>query len=335
MPDAPDPAQLPEQTEVIAEHADLGKGDVSKTVVKGTVPHPDTGEPALNIEKGGLLKKSIVVPADRILDEESGRVVLDLDESEVQKLSSFGTSVIPPGPSEGKRDFLAGVVPDPVPKQESNDREATPADVYYWQTIEEVEQAGTRPRRLAQIDATSGMVVATAIFWFIMVATGATLGVHHQQVQTAQDAASALQPIAGPLAQYLFAAGLLASALLVLPVLAGTTAYAVGDSLGWPVGLSRQPWRSQGFYIVLLATLLVVTPLTFLNIPPITLLFVAGIIGGIGTPLLLALMLVIAGDSRLYARPADRAQPETIGLEHDGHCCAGHRCLLRNAVRLI
>jgi len=68
--------------------------------------------------------------------------------------------------------------------------------VYYWQTIEEREELGKRPRRLAQMDAGVGMVVATAIFWFILVATGATLGVHHQQVQTAQDAAGVMRELA-------------------------------------------------------------------------------------------------------------------------------------------
>jgi Mn2+/Fe2+ NRAMP family transporter len=171
--------------------------------------------------------------------------------------------------------------------------------VYYWQTIEEREAAGRRPRILAQLDAGSGMVVATLVFWFILVSTGATLGVRHEQVQTAQQAAAALKPIAGPAAQYLFAAGLLASALLALPVLAGTTAYAVGDSLGWPVGLSLQPWRSQGFYLVLVAALLLVVPLTLLGIQPVALLFIAGIIGGIGTPLLLVLLLLVGSDRTL------------------------------------
>jgi len=179
--------------------------------------------------------------------------------------------------------------------------------VYYWQTIEEVEQSGDRPRVLAQLDAISGMVAATAISWSILIASGATLGTHHRQVQTAQDAASALRPIAGPFAQYLFAGGLLASALLALPVLAGTTAYAAGETFGWPVGLSRQPRRSRRFYGVLLAALLLAAPLTFLGIEPLTLLFVAGIAGGVGTPLLLVLLLLIAGDGGLMkGRPIGR-----------------------------
>jgi len=65
---------------------------------------------------------------------------------------------------------------------------------------------------LVQVDAGIGMVLAGAIFWFIVIGTGATLGVHHQQIQTAQDAAKALAPLAGPFAAIIFGIGLLASA---------------------------------------------------------------------------------------------------------------------------
>lgn len=491
MPERLDPSQIPEGTEVTADHADFGDQDISKPVVAGTVEHPETGEPALRVRKPGIFPKDIIVPADRIEGEQHGRVVIDLDEGEADKLSAFGTSVVPPR-EDSSRDHMSGVVADPPPGGAgAAEREpitagavakalgpgviAGAADndpttvgtlavvgsqttfalawilvlilpmmasiqaiaaavgatsgkslqvlirdrygrvcawiallflltvnvftlaadleggaaalglilhihwrfftlplailvagallfgsydvirriltcvlfifllyipaaflahptwgavfrgtfvphlsltgdeiagalallgttltsyVYYWQTIEEVEQPGRRPRVLAMLDASSGMGVATVIFWFILVTTGATVGAHHQTVQTAQDAAGALKPIAGPLAQDLFAGGLLASALLALPVLAGTTAYAVGETLGWSVGLSRQPWRSQGFYVVLVASLLLVVPLTFLNIEPITLLFVSGLIGGIGAPVLLALLLLIASDRR-------------------------------------
>lgn len=516
MAEAPGPLDIPAGTQVVADRADLGDETAPPLTVKDIVPHPETGEPALEVERGGLFKKQIIVPTDRIVEETDGEVLIQLDERDADQLSSFGTSVLPPR-NEERRSFLAGVRPELEPMIEGEDlRSATleervqrqeeverapvtprgalralgpgvisgaadndpttvgtlavvgsqttfglawllililpmmagvqaiasavgvttgkdlqtlirerfgrtwtwialaflagvnlftltadleggaaalglvthldwrlftlplaggvaallifgnydwvrrvltcvvlvfllyiPAAflshpdwgevlrgtliphfsfkgdyiagalallgttltsyVYFWQTIEEREEMGKRPRRLAQLDAGVGIFVATAIFWFILVSTGATLGVHHQQVQTAQDAAAALKPVAGAFAQYFFAAGLLASALLALPVLAGTTAYAVGETLGWSVGLSRQPWRSPGFYLVLLASLLLVVPLTLLGVEPTTLLFIAGIVGGIGTPLLLVLMLIIAADRRtMKGRPIGR-----------------------------
>lgn len=183
------------------------------------------------------------------------------------------------------------------------------AYVYYWQTIEEREGAGQRSRRLGQFDAGFGMAVTVLVFWFILVATGATLGVHQQPVQTVQDAANALKPLAGPFARGLFAAGLLASALLALPVLTATTAYAVSVAAGWPVGLSLALRRGRGFSLVTLAVLLLALLLTLLQVEPESLLFFAGIAGGIGTPVLLGLLLVIAADPQLM-----RGHPVSRGL---------------------
>jgi Mn2+/Fe2+ NRAMP family transporter len=179
--------------------------------------------------------------------------------------------------------------------------------VYYWQTIEEREAAGKRSRRLGQLDAAIGMAFTGCIFWFILVATGATLGARHQPVLTAGDAASALRPLAGPFAGDLFAVALLASALLALPVLAASAAYAVSVAAGWPAGLSLPPRQSPRYSLVLVAILLLALPLTLLRVQPTALLFFAGIVGGIGTPLLLGLMLLIAADPRvMQGRPVSR-----------------------------
>ena len=123
--------------------------------------------------------------------------------------------------------------------------------VYVWQTIEEAEDQ--RPiawLRLEEADAATGIFFAVAVMWFILIATGATLGVHHKQIQTAQDAAQALVPVAGRYAGYLFGVGLLGSALLALPVLLATAAYVVGAEFDWPRGLSVQPRRAPAFYAV-------------------------------------------------------------------------------------
>src|SRR5262249_12439437 len=101
--------------------------------------------------------------------------------------------------------------------------------VYVWQTIALAEErscaATLRERKL---DGVLGSFVAVAVCWFILVATGATLGVHHRHVDTAAEAAQALRPVAGAWAGALFAVGLLASALVALPVLMATTAYVTG-----------------------------------------------------------------------------------------------------------
>jgi Mn2+/Fe2+ NRAMP family transporter len=101
--------------------------------------------------------------------------------------------------------------------------------VYVWQTIAQVERRHS-PASLGnrKLDACVGSFFAVSVFWFILIASGATLGVAHVHADTAGQVASTLRPIAGPFAGQIFAVGLLASAVVALPVLMGTTAYATG-----------------------------------------------------------------------------------------------------------
>lgn len=108
------------------------------------------------------------------------------------------------------------------------------AYAYVWQGIETAEERPPLRRLgLVQIDSTVGAVTAGITFWFIVIATGATLGVHHRTVETAEQAASALTPFAGRFASVLFGVGLLGSALLALPVLLATPAYVVAEMFRW------------------------------------------------------------------------------------------------------
>ena len=127
--------------------------------------------------------------------------------------------------------------------------------VYVWQTIEEAEERSTkRHLKERQWGAVIGIGFAVTICSFILVATGATAGIHHLHINTAQDAASALKPLAGRWTTEVFAVALLASAAVALPVLVATCAYVTGAEFQWGGGLSGPirssprstwPWRSQ------------------------------------------------------------------------------------------
>jgi Mn2+/Fe2+ NRAMP family transporter len=175
--------------------------------------------------------------------------------------------------------------------------------VYVWETIELAEEPDNRQSlRDAELDASIGAFFVTAIFWFILVATAATLGVHHHEVQTAEDAARALGPFAGPAASALFGAGLLASALLVLPVLMATTAYVLGSERDWPRSLMRPPSRARGFYATMAAAVAVAAGISFLNISPIRILFLASVAGGVATPTSLVFLLLVGRDGVTMGR---------------------------------
>ena len=174
--------------------------------------------------------------------------------------------------------------------------------VFVWQTIEESQQ-GRHSQQLgsARAGAAIGIALTVAVFWFILVGTGATLGQHHVHIETADQAAQALHPLAGSAASYVFGVGLLASAVVALPVLMATTAHVVGDAFDWRTGLSERITKARRFYAVILASIALAVAITLGGISPIQILFVASIAGGFGAPVSLVFLLRVAGDSHVMA----------------------------------
>jgi Mn2+/Fe2+ NRAMP family transporter len=185
--------------------------------------------------------------------------------------------------------------------------------VYVWQTIELAEERPPRRLRPVEADAAIGILFAVGIIWFILVATGATLGVHHHHVHTAEDAARALEPLAGSGASTLFGFGLLASALVAVPVLMSTAAYVVGAEFRWPRGLSEPVARAPRFYAALVVTSAAALLVTASSVSAIDLLFYASIAGGLGAPITLAGLVLVAGD-----RGAMRGRPVGVPLRVAG-----------------
>jgi Mn2+/Fe2+ NRAMP family transporter len=180
--------------------------------------------------------------------------------------------------------------------------------VYVWQTI--AYGAENPPRRrpgVAQLDAVSGAFFATAVMWFILVASGATLGIHHQAINTADDAARALRPLAGSAAQVLFGAGLLASTVLALPVLMLTTAHVVGSEFNWRVGISSGLPNAPRFYATMAVAIALGAAIALAGVPPIRILFIASIVGGLATPVSLVFLLLVGRDAvAMNGQPVSR-----------------------------
>jgi Mn2+/Fe2+ NRAMP family transporter len=185
--------------------------------------------------------------------------------------------------------------------------------VYVWETIgrgvEEPADGTADGGGLARARAGAiiGAVFTAVILWFMLVASAATLGRHHQAVTSAQDAAGALRPLAGSAAADLFAAGLVTSAVIALPVLMATTAYVVGAHFNWRRGLSEGIGRAPGFYAILVASTGLALAVTLAKIPVIGMLVAASVIGGFGTPIGLVILVRLARDPRVMGpRPISR-----------------------------
>ncbi len=185
--------------------------------------------------------------------------------------------------------------------------------LFFWQASQEAEEsrlshrhmyAGDRQMKAKKnsfkaisIDTWVGMFFSNAIAFFIIVTTAATLhshGVTH--IDTAAQAAEALRPIGGPLTFALFAAGIIGTGLLAVPVLAGSAAYAVAEVFKLPGSLELPANRAIGFYAIVAAAMLGGSALLATNIDPIAMLFWAAVINGIvAVPIMFATMVVVAG----------------------------------------
>ncbi|TMK62459.1 MAG: divalent metal cation transporter [Actinobacteria bacterium] len=175
--------------------------------------------------------------------------------------------------------------------------------LFFWQASEEVEERHLEKKHavdrehlsLMRADVLAGMASAVLVMFAIMVASAATLGRHGvTTVQTAQQAAEALRPIAGRLASLPFTLGIVGTGLLAVPVLAGSTAYALSEAFGWREGLGRKFRRARKFYLVMAVAMLVGLALNFGGIDPIRALYFAAILNGVAAPPLILLMLILS-----------------------------------------
>jgi NRAMP (natural resistance-associated macrophage protein)-like metal ion transporter len=187
----------------------------------------------------------------------------------------------------------------------------------FWQAQGEIEQRrfGSLKRqvRTAKIDVASGTVSGNIVTYFIVISASATLYTHHITITTAAEAARALEPLAGPLAGYLFALGLSGSGLVAIPVLLVSTSYAVVGAVDWPSGLSKCLSQAKGFYFILTSVLVAGIGIALVEIDPIHLIFWANVIAAImAPPLVIAILLI--GNNRKIMKGQSLSLLNNIGL---------------------
>lgn len=181
--------------------------------------------------------------------------------------------------------------------------------LFFWQSSQEVEEVDQKPDEhpllekpaeapaaieRIRIDTITGMAVSNLVSIAIMIATAATLHPHGiTNINTAAEAAHALEPFAGRFAFALFALGIIGTGLLAIPVLAGSAAYAVAEALDWKTGLDNMPWQARGFYSVIGAAVILGLGIDWSPLDPIKALYWSAVINGvIAVPMMAALMYV-------------------------------------------
>jgi NRAMP (natural resistance-associated macrophage protein)-like metal ion transporter len=182
--------------------------------------------------------------------------------------------------------------------------------LFIWQSSQEAEDQRIDPHKKPlkqeaakserefwriRIDTIVGMAFSNLIAVAIIFTTAATLHVKGiTDIQSSSQAAEALKPVAGPFAELIFALGIIGTGLLAIPVLAGSTAYAIGEGRKWPVGLSRKPKQAMAFYAVLALSVVLGIALNFTSLDPIKALYWSAVINGVlAAPVMIALMLLV------------------------------------------
>ena len=175
--------------------------------------------------------------------------------------------------------------------------------LFFWQASEEVEERNDdpeapvdRPHIVAmRVDVWTGMLSGVAAMFAIMCTAAVTLGAAGPvTIKTAEQAAEALQPLAGTLAKALFAMGIIGLGLLAVPVLAASTAYAVSEALSWNEGLGRRMREAPGFYGVIVGSMALGLALVGLGVNPIRALYFAAVFNGVTAPPLTLLIILLA-----------------------------------------
>jgi Mn2+/Fe2+ NRAMP family transporter len=188
--------------------------------------------------------------------------------------------------------------------------------LFFWQAAQEVEelrehksqplaklQDASADLRRISIDTWVGMGYSNLIALFIIIATATTLhAAGHTDIKTAGDAAEALRPIAGPLTFVLFACGIIGTGMLAVPVLAGSSGYALAETFGWTEGLGEKLGRARGFYATIAVATLTGLGLNFTGIDPIKALYWSAVLNGLLAAPLMALMLIVATNREIMGK---------------------------------
>jgi NRAMP (natural resistance-associated macrophage protein)-like metal ion transporter len=201
--------------------------------------------------------------------------------------------------------------------------------LFFWQAAQETEELRTnhreKPLKRApsqadeelfriRIDTYVGMGVSNVVAYFIILTCAVSLHAHGiTRIDSAAQAAEALRPLAGRFAALLFAAGIVGTGLLAIPVLAGSAAYAVAEALRLPIGLDRKPEDAKGFYAVLAAATLLGLALDFTSIDPISALFWSAVINGVVAVPVMVILMTMARNRKVMGRFVLSPMLTTIG----------------------
>lgn len=208
--------------------------------------------------------------------------------------------------------------------------------LFFWQTSQEAEEdldkkkikdidvgkpdIAKKELKVMRADVAIGMLFSQLIMWAIIVTTAGSLHTHGiTDIQTSDQAAKALEPAvksfpnSGEISKVVFSLGIIGTGLLAVPVLAGSSAYALSDVFGWKQGLNKKFGQAKSFYVVIAASTLIGLWINFSDIDPIKALVYAAVINGVIAVPILYTIMKIANDKKVLENRVNRRFSNVLG----------------------
>jgi NRAMP (natural resistance-associated macrophage protein)-like metal ion transporter len=196
--------------------------------------------------------------------------------------------------------------------------------LFFWQASMEVEEMKLKKHHVIvnrkiihemNQDVDFGMTVSGFVMYFIILTTGTVLyqgGIH--QIDTVEQAAMALKPLAGNLAYLLFAIGVIGTGLIAIPVLSGSLSYIFTETFGWEQGLDKKFHEARGFYTIIAISLILGLSLNYVGISPIKALIYTAILYGLTAPVLIAIILHISNNKEIMGENVNDLKANVMGF---------------------
>jgi NRAMP (natural resistance-associated macrophage protein)-like metal ion transporter len=196
--------------------------------------------------------------------------------------------------------------------------------LFFWQASMEVEEMAHKKRHLIvnkriitdmKQDVDFGMSFSGVVMFFIILTTGTVLykgGIH--QIDTVEQAAAALKPLAGNFAYLLFAIGVIGTGLLAIPVLSGSLSYIISETFGWEKGLDKKFHEAKAFYLVMVISLILGLSLNYIGVSPIKALIYTAILYGLTAPVLIAIILHISNNKKVMGNFTNSRFSNVLGF---------------------
>jgi Mn2+/Fe2+ NRAMP family transporter len=194
--------------------------------------------------------------------------------------------------------------------------------LFFWQATMEVEDKKEKnlmvnKRIISEMrkDVDFGMLFSNLVMFFIILTTGSVLfngGIH--QIDTVEQAAQALKPLAGNAAYLLFAVGVIGTGLLAIPVLSGSLSYIVTESFGWKEGLDKKFPKAKAFYLIIGISLILGLTLNYIGLSPVKALIYSAILYGLTAPVLIAIILHISNNKKIMGKNTNGKISNILGF---------------------